>query len=68
MKEPTDYYQVDMPGVRYKFVNFRAGKSPGLTNWLSPDRLKDGLDLSPTKCFQSRFAEVNPPRNLSTYP
>ena len=25
----TDYSQIDMPGSRYKFFNFGAGKSPG---------------------------------------
>ena len=28
----ADYSQVDRPGVRYKFVNFEAGKSPGSSN------------------------------------
>ena len=29
----TGYSQVVMLGVRYKFVNFRAGKSLGVPDW-----------------------------------
>ena len=29
----TDYSQVDIPGLRYKFVNFRSKKSLGPPDW-----------------------------------
>jgi hypothetical protein len=39
-REVAGYSKVDMLGVRYKFVNFGAGKSPGSPNWWAPKALE----------------------------